>query len=137
MNRSQWRSVLIVALRLVITLLFVPAILVKVRRPDAWALQFATWGYPSWGPLVISAIEVLGLVALWMPALATPASAVLLITTAGATGTWLIHGPRSTAAYPGTILVLIVLLEWSRRAITRASALRRTARGASARSSHA
>jgi uncharacterized membrane protein YphA (DoxX/SURF4 family) len=46
MSRGQWRSVLIVTLRLVITLLFVPAILVKLRNPGAWAHLFTTWGYP-------------------------------------------------------------------------------------------
>jgi uncharacterized membrane protein YphA (DoxX/SURF4 family) len=112
MSRSQWRSVLIVALRLLITLLFVPAILVKLRNPGAWGHLFTTWGYPPWGPLVISVIEIIGLAALWIPALARWASATLMVTTAGATATWLIHGPRSTAAYPGTILVLVALLAW-------------------------
>jgi uncharacterized membrane protein YphA (DoxX/SURF4 family) len=119
MSRSQWRSALIVALRLVITLFFVPAILVKLRNPGAWAQLFTTWGYPSWGPLVISTIEIIGLAALWIPALATSASVALMVTTAGATGTWLIHGPRSTAAYPGTILVLVASLAWLQRATVR------------------
>ena len=115
MSVSQRRPVLIVALRLVITLLFVPAILVKFRNPGAWAQLFTAWGYPPWGPLVISTIEIVGLVALWIPALARSASAALMVTTAGATGTWLIHGPRSTAAYPGTILVLVASLAWLQR----------------------
>jgi uncharacterized membrane protein YphA (DoxX/SURF4 family) len=119
MNHRQWRSVLIVALRLVVTLLFVPAILVKLRNPGAWAHLFTTWGYPSWGPLVISTIEIIGLIALWIPASAASASAALMITTAGATGTWLIHGPRSTAAYPGTILVLVASLAWLQQATVR------------------
>jgi uncharacterized membrane protein YphA (DoxX/SURF4 family) len=119
MSRSQWRSALVVALRLAITLLFIPAILVKLRNPGAWAHLFTTWGYPSWGPLVVSIIEIVGLAALWIPALATSASAALMITTAGATGTWLIHGPRSTAAYPGMILVLVASLAWLQRATVR------------------
>ena len=119
MVRTRWRSALIVGLRLVITLLFVPAILVKLRNLGAWAHLFTTWGYPSWGPLVISSIEILGLAALWIPALATSAIAALMITTAGATGTWLIHGPRSTAAYPGTILVLVASLAWLQQATVR------------------
>ena len=108
---SRWRSALIVALRLVITLLFIPAILVKFRSPAAWAQQFTAWGYPAWGSLVISTIEVIGLAALWIRSAATWAGAALMITTAGATGTWLIHGPRSTAAYPGTILALLAVLQ--------------------------
>src|SRR5712691_1609722 len=119
MSRSQWRSVLIGALRLVITLLFVPAILVKLRNPGAWAHLFSTWGYPPWAPLVISTIEIIGLAGLWIPELATSASVALMVTTAGATGTWLIHGPKSTAAYPGTILVLVASLAWLQHATLR------------------
>jgi uncharacterized membrane protein YphA (DoxX/SURF4 family) len=119
MSRGQWRSVLIVALRLAITLLFVPAILVKLRNPGAWAQLFTTWGYPPWAPLVISTIEIIGLAALWIPALVTPASVALMVTTAGATGTWMIHGPKTTAAYPGTILVLVASLAWLQQATVR------------------
>jgi uncharacterized membrane protein YphA (DoxX/SURF4 family) len=122
MSRGQWRSVLIVALRLIITLLFVPAILVKLRNPSAWAHLFTTWGYPPWGPQVISTIEIIGLAALWIPALARLACAALMVTTAGAAGTWLIHGPRSTAAYPGMILVLVASLAWLQQATVRRGA---------------
>jgi hypothetical protein len=38
--------------------------------------------------------------------------------TAGATGTWLIHGPKSTAAYLGTILALVASLAWLQHAVT-------------------
>jgi DoxX-like protein len=110
MTRSQWRS--IIALRLIITLLFAPAILDKLIDPDEYARLFTTWGYPPWGPLVISIIEIIGLVALWIPTLSTSAIATVMVTAAGATGTWWIHGPKSTAAYPGTILVLVASLAW-------------------------
>ena len=119
MSRSQRRPVLIVALRLIITLLFAPAILDKLISPGEWAHRFTTWGYPPWGPLVISTIEIIGLVALWIPALSTSASVALIVTTAGATGTWLIHGPKSTAAYPVTILVLVASLAWLQHAVMR------------------
>ena len=119
MSRSQWQQVWIVTLRLVITLLFVPAILDKFIDPSAWARLFTTWGYPPWGPVVISIIEIIGLAVLWIPAVATYGSVALMITTAGATGTWLIHGPVSTAAYPGTILVLVAVLTWLHQARAR------------------
>jgi uncharacterized membrane protein YphA (DoxX/SURF4 family) len=105
-------SVLIVALRLVITLLFVPAILDKFMDPREYARLFAMWGYPPWSPVVISIIEIIGLAVLWIPAVATWGSVALMITTAGATGTWLIHGPDSIAAYPATILGLVAVLTW-------------------------
>jgi hypothetical protein len=121
MSRIQGRLVVIVTLRLVVTLLFVPAILVKLRNPGAWAHLFMTWGYPSWGALVISVIEIIGLAALWIPAIAIWASAALMISTAGATATWLIHGPRIAASYPGTIFVLVGVLAWLQMASRRDS----------------
>jgi len=56
---------------------------------------------------------------LWIPAVATWGSVALMITTAGATGTWLMHGPASVAAYPGTIFVLVAVLTWLQQARTR------------------
>ena len=85
MTRNQWRS--IIALRLIITLLFAPAILDKLIDPDEYGRLFATWGYPPWGPLVISTIEIVGLVALWIPTLSTSAIVTLMVTTTNATAT--------------------------------------------------
>ena len=117
MTRSHRRS--IIALRLIIALLFAPAILDKLIDPDEYARLFTIWGYPPWAPLVISVIEIIGLVAIWIPTLSTLAIVTLMVTTAGATGTWLIHGPRTTAAYPGTILVLLASLAWLQHAMMR------------------
>ena len=110
-----------IGLRLAITCLFVPAILVKLRHPHAWATQFAAWGYPSWGAIAVSVAEITALVLLWIPRLALAAAAVLAITLTGAVGTWLMHGPRPTAAYPGTILLLVAVLARleARKAATR------------------
>jgi hypothetical protein len=107
----------IIALRLIVTLLFAPAILDKLIDPDEYGRLFTIWGYPPWGALVISIIEIIGLVALWIPPLSTSAIVTLMVTTAGATGTWLIHGPKSTAAYPGTILLLVASLAWLQHAV--------------------
>jgi len=106
----SWRFVL------VISVLYVPAIVVKLRNPEMWGHLFSSWGYPFWGAVVVSWIELVGLAALWIPALAPVASAVLTVFLVGATGTWLIHGPRIAAAYPGTILVLVAFLVWSQQA---------------------
>src|SRR5262245_18072971 len=112
MGHIQWRSVVIVALRLLINFLFYAAIAPKFRNPGMWTHYFTTWGYPAWGPPVVSTIEIIGLVALWIPAVALWGSAVLMITTAGATGTWLMNGPRIVAAFPGLVLVLVGMLAW-------------------------
>jgi hypothetical protein len=110
MPRVALRRGLLVALRAVITLLFVPAISVKLRHPAQWGHQFAAWGYPAWGAVVVSLVEIAALIALWRRALAPAAIIALMCTLTGATATWLIHGPRQTAAYPGAILALVLLL---------------------------
>jgi hypothetical protein len=110
MSNPRWRTALIVMLRVAITVLFVPALLAKLRHPHEWAELFASWGYPSWGAVAVSCAEIVSLVLLWIPRRAAIGVAVLAITLTGATGTWLIHGPRATAAYPGTILALLVSL---------------------------
>lgn len=112
MSRTQRRSVLIMALRLIITLLFVPSLFARLSHPSMWAHLFATWGYPAWGALAVSVIEIIGLIALWTSPVAMWASAALMVTTGGATCTFLIHGPRIAAAYPGAIFVLIGALTW-------------------------
>lgn len=108
MSQIIQRPVLPAALRIVITLLFIPAITVKLRHPTEWGHQFALWAYPAWGALAVSLIEVTALIALWIRALAPAATVALMCTLTGAAATWLIHGPRATAAYPGAILMLVV-----------------------------
>lgn len=107
-----WSMVFRVAVRLAITVLFVPAILAKLRHPQAWAALFSAWGCPSWGAIVVSSAEIASLIALWIPRLALLALGVEAITLSGAVFTWLVHGPRATAAYPGTILLLVGLRAW-------------------------
>ena len=107
MSGVRWRAVLAVALRLIVTLLFVPPVLSKLLEPGKWAHQFVLWGYPAWGAVATSVVEVLGLVALWIPSFAKVAIAVLAVVLLGAACTWLIHGPRSTAAFPGIILAFL------------------------------
>ena len=105
------------AVRLVITLLFVPAIVDRLTS-DEWVRLFDVWGYPPWAAVVISMIDLVGLAVLWVPALAGVACVVLMVILAGATGTWLIYGPKPVAAYPGTILVLMAWLARLERAGT-------------------
>jgi hypothetical protein len=110
MKASTARRLAIVVLRIVITLLFAPAVAIKLRHPDAWGQRFAAWGYPAWGAVVVSVAEIAGLVVLWIRPLARIGFGVLMVTLTGATATWLIHGPRPTAAYPGLILILVITL---------------------------
>ena len=120
MSGFRWRPALRVGLRLVVTLLFVPPVLSKVLEPGKWAHQFVVWGYPAWGAVTTTVVEVLGLIALWIPSLFRVALAVLAVVLLGAAYTWLIHGPRSTAAFPGIILTFLAGLAWLEAAGTNA-----------------
>jgi hypothetical protein len=104
--------VLVVVLRLIITLLFAPPVLSKLLQQGRWAHQFVLWGYPAWGALATSVVEILGLIALWIPGLVRVAIGVLAVVLVGAASTWLIHGPRTVAAFPGIILLFIGGLAW-------------------------
>jgi uncharacterized membrane protein YphA (DoxX/SURF4 family) len=112
MSSVRWRLVLSVALRLTVTLFFVPPVLSKLLEPGKWAHQFDLWGYPAWGAIATTVVEILGLIALWIPSFARVAIAVLAVILLGAAGTWLLHGPRSTAAFPGIILTVLAGLAW-------------------------
>lgn len=112
MISGRWRSVLVVVLRLIITVLFAPPVLSKLLEHGKWAHQFVRWGYPAWGALATSAVEILGLVALWIPSLVRVGIGGLAVVLVGAACTWLIHGPSTVAAYPGIILMFIGCLAW-------------------------
>jgi hypothetical protein len=108
MRSIRWGPVLTVALRLATTLGFVAPILSKLAARERWAHQFVLWGYPAWGADATTGLEIAGLIALWIPALAMPAITVLIVILAGATYTWLIHGPAIIAVVPGSLLVFLV-----------------------------
>jgi hypothetical protein len=107
MSSVRWRLVLGVAFRLMVTLSFVPPVLSKVLAPAKWAHQFVLWGYPAWGAVGTTVVEVVGLIALWIPRFARVAIGVLAVVLVGAACTWLIHGPSATAAFPGIILLFL------------------------------
>jgi uncharacterized membrane protein YphA (DoxX/SURF4 family) len=121
MSSVRWRPVLVVILRLTIALLFVPPVLSKLQEPGKWAHQFVVWGYPAWGAVATTVVEILGLIALWIPRLVSVAIAVLIVVLLGAASTWLIHGPRNTAAYPGIILMFLAGLAWLEAMVRRPS----------------
>jgi|SRR5579864_1305837 len=121
MPSLRWRWLLTLTLRLLITLGFAVAIVSKVSQRTQWADHFVRWGYPAWGADATSVIEIVGVIALWVPALAKAGTAILMVVLIGAAGTWLIHGPRLAAIVPGTLLVMLACLAWFESAVKRAS----------------
>jgi uncharacterized membrane protein YphA (DoxX/SURF4 family) len=84
MSSVRWRRVLAVAFRLIITLLFVPPVASKLLEPAKWAQHFVLWGYPAWGAMATTVVEIAGLIALWIPRFARVAIAVLAVVLVGA-----------------------------------------------------
>lgn len=112
MQSIRWRPLLTVVLRLIIVLVFAAAILSKFASRARWAHQFVLWGYPAWGVDATSGLEIAGLIALWIPALARFAIAALMLVLVGAVFTWLRNGPGITAVVPGALFALLVCLAW-------------------------
>src|SRR5579862_4980542 len=112
MRSIRWRWLLTVVLRLVIAMGFALPIASKLGSRERWAQQFVRWGYPAWGADATTGLELAGLIALWIPALAKPGMAMLMVMLVGAAGTWLVHGPVFEAVVPGTLLALVMGLAW-------------------------
>jgi uncharacterized membrane protein YphA (DoxX/SURF4 family) len=121
MTNVRWRWLLTLTLRLLITLGFAVALVSKVGQRVRWAHQFVLWGYPAWGADATSVVEIVGLIALWIPVLARAVTAILMVILVGAVCTWLIHGPRLAAIIPGTLFVMLACLAWLEPAGKRAS----------------
>jgi hypothetical protein len=101
------------SLRVLVTVAFVPFIVFKLTSHQLWVERFTSWGYPGWGVLVISALEIVGLAGLWVPAARRYSFAVLVVVLMGAAATWLIHGPPQGALPAIGLLVLVSLLGWT------------------------
>jgi uncharacterized membrane protein YphA (DoxX/SURF4 family) len=121
MTSVRWRSLLTLTLRLLITLGFAVALVSKVGQRAQWAHQFVRWGYPAWGADATSVVEIVGVIALWIPVLARVVTAALMVILVGAVCTWLMHGPSLAAIIPGTLLVMLAGLAWLEPTVKRAS----------------
>jgi uncharacterized membrane protein YphA (DoxX/SURF4 family) len=78
--------------------------------------NFARWGYSPTFMHAVGAVEVLGGIALLVPALAAPAALALLCTMAGAVRTGLLHAEKLHVVVPGILIVLLAGVLYGRRA---------------------
>ena len=104
------RRALLVVLRLLLTIGFLAAGLTKFAPHSSWQARFAVWGYPAWFVLVIGALEVVGVLGLWVPRLSRYAVGLLAIILLGATYTNLTHPPIIQTIRPVVFLVLLAIL---------------------------
>ncbi len=116
MPDSVFRRALPVVLRVLLSLGFLAAGLSKFAPQSGWEARFAGWGYPAWFVLVIGALEVVGVLGLWVPAVSRYAIGLLALILLGATYTNLTHPPISEAVRPVIFLVVLATLFVTQRA---------------------
>lgn len=110
----RFARILHVVLRILLSLAFLAAGLPKFLPQSGWRERFAGWGYPAWFVLVIGALEVGGVVGLWVPRISRAAMALLAVIMGGAIVTNLTHPPIGQALRP-TVFLLLVFVLWRLR----------------------
>lgn len=100
------------ALRILLSLAFLAAGLPKFLPQSGWRTRFVGWGFPAWFVLVVGALEVAGVIGLWIPRVSRPAMALLAVIMIGAAITNLTHPPAVQALRPVVFLLFVGLLWW-------------------------
>ncbi len=103
------------ALRVLLTLGFLPAGLTKILSPEPWVGRFAGWGYDPWFVPVVGALELAGLVLLWIPRATRYGIGLLGVIMLGAAVTHLLHPPQVAVLRPAVFLLVLSLLYLSTR----------------------
>ena len=107
---SRSARILHLVLRILLSLAFLAAGLPKFLPQSGWRERFAGWGYPGWFVFVIGALEVAGVIGLWIPRISRAAMALLAVIMVGALLTNLTHPPMGQALRPIIFLLLILVL---------------------------
>ena len=121
MDRRSRKRLALMA-RVLATAALLPFILNKIQRQEMWADRFAAWGYPRWGALATTIVEVAAVMGLWIPGATKYAIGALTIVLLGACYTWLVNGPAATAGIPFAVLVLVAMLGLAERYARKVSA---------------
>jgi len=109
------RRVSVWALAVVLTVEFCIAGLAKFAASADWARMFLQWGYPAWCRPVVGVAEIIGGIALLVPAARRWACLVLLCIMIGAGATRFLNGPPSQVVLPVALGVMLGLLGWTSR----------------------
>jgi len=103
---------------ILMSLTFVEKGVEKFRNWDGWSYWFDQWGYGAWFVVVVGIIEFMGGLALLVPAIATPAGALLGVVMLGALYTVTANETDLSWIDPvvfGVLLGVIVIGRWPRR----------------------
>ncbi|HZR42183.1 MAG TPA: DoxX family protein [Ktedonobacteraceae bacterium] len=103
----------------IITIFLVALFLVEAGGKlllDAKTVQvFLKWGYPAWFVVIVGILEFTGALLFLIPRFALLGAALLVIDMIGAIVTGIIQGIWPIIAFSAIVLVLLVLIGWTRR----------------------
>jgi len=87
----------------------------KLLGQGGWITAFAHWGYPGWLVPVVGTAEVLGVVLLFVPRVASVGATMIAVIMAGAAVTHAAHGETPRVAFTVALCVLAVVVASVRR----------------------
>lgn len=121
MTQSQaaapWQQWAVMGLRVLLAAFFVYVAARNLNGDEAMAADFERWGYAVWFRKLTAYLQLLGAVALLIPApgAAFAGSVLLACILVGATATHLLFDPPAAALSPLVFLVLVSVLLWAHR----------------------
>ena len=87
----------------------------KVLLDAGTVKVFLKWGYPAWFVIMVGIVEFTGALLLLVPRFALLGAALLVADMMGAIVTGIIQGIVPIIAFSSVVLVLLVIIGWSRR----------------------
>jgi uncharacterized membrane protein YphA (DoxX/SURF4 family) len=108
MHFPAFRRPLPVVLRVLLSLGFLAAAVGKFIPQSGWEARFVAWGYPTWFVPIVGALEVLGVIGLWIPRLSQPSMLLLAGVMIEASYANLSHPPIVQAIRPAVFIVLLL-----------------------------
>jgi putative oxidoreductase len=88
----------------------------KLVGQGGWISMFQHWGYPTWLVPVIGTMEVLGVVLLLVPRLASAGATMIAMVMAGAAFTHATHHEAPRVVFTGILCGVALLIAWARLA---------------------
>ena len=109
MKKEKIKNILVWILQIIMGLEFILAGQAKFTRPDAWAKNFAEWGFPDNFYLLIGALELIGAIFILIPKFASKAAIGLGAIMIGATLTHVVHQEWDRVLVTSIITGLLML----------------------------
>lgn len=116
---SKLKRILAFVFTIILTLMVLPAGLVKLIGDVRVVDEFARWGYPEIVMYGVGVLEVMGVVGLWIKSTRKRAAGLIAIIMIGALVTNILNDPWAVALVPGVLFLLASELVWIRKSSSR------------------